>query len=94
MKSKRIVVTYLGLTKPLVGKLNETLLLDNDELLGLLRELFKKHGSEFKNAVFDESSSSVKPNILISVNGKVVRDLAEKLKDGDAVVISTVTVGG
>jgi len=90
----RIEVNYLGYVRPLTQKFEETVSLDDSNILGLLKQLFKEYGLKFRRAIFDEITNSVKSSILILVNGKLVTNLEEKLEEGDRVVISTVAAGG
>ncbi len=68
-----------------------------DDLADLLRQLSKKYGNKFRDAVFDEEQTDLNSEIIILVNGRHVQHLNgihTKLAANDLVAIFPVVAGG
>lgn len=95
----KLTVEYLGYIKQALGITQP----ENIELKpeasarDLLVLLAKKHGEQFKKAIYDPRDSSLKPYHIIAINGIMINllsDLDTKLKDSDRVTIMPVVTGG
>ncbi len=58
----------------------------------ILTELVKKYGNDFKN-IIDPQTDKISNDILVMLNGKVIREIEEKIQDKD-VLMFTLPVGG
>jgi MoaD family protein len=95
----KVTVNYLGSIKQTLGlKQSEQVeLKDNASLVDLLSMLAEKHGSPFKNSVYEPKDTDLKPYYILSVNGALLNQLnglETPLKDGDHLIFMPVVTGG
>jgi len=67
------------------------------DLADLLQQLSKKFGSQFRDAVFDETQTGLNEEIIILVNGRHVQHLNgihTELTPSDLIAIFPVVAGG
>ena len=70
---------------------------DRPTLMDLLNALFEEFGAALEEAVFDRSGDTLKPGILVAVNGKnayLLDGTATLLCEGDYIVIGFAFRGG
>ena len=63
----------------------------------VIKALVKKHGPEFKKAVFDENKERIRSVYNIFVNGipiNAITELKKKVKMGDVIAIAPIAAGG
>jgi len=91
---KKLKVKYLMYFKDLAGVEEENIIVDNDITIRKLIEILaKRHGEEFYKQLIDEMSGEIKHGILISVNGKTIQRIDEKVLGGE-IVFSIASTGG
>lgn len=95
----KVKVEYLGHVKNIIGSGREEEIEIKEEasITDLLMMLSEKYGDPFKKAVYEKSSSDVKPNYIITVNGYLLNQLngvETKLKNGDHVTLLPIVSGG
>lgn len=59
----------------------------------VLDELAKRYGRDFEQVV-DRKAGTVSPEFLVSINGRIVRDVDVKLNDGDVIILTVPASGG
>jgi MoaD family protein len=89
-------VEYLGYIRTsLSGNRKEEIeIRDNASITDLLKILTVKYKTPFKEVVYDPTTTQLKSNVVISVNGYLVNDIATKLNNGDHVLFLPILVGG
>jgi len=95
----KVEVEFFSLTEDLTKVKKQEVILEQEtpNLMDLLQVLSEKFGLAFENAVFDRSSNSLKPGILVAVNGKnayLLQGTGTCLNEGDHVVIGYAFRGG
>jgi molybdopterin synthase sulfur carrier subunit len=92
-------VEYLGHVRNIIGsaKEEEIKIKDGSSIADLLTVLSEKYGEPFKKAVYEKSSTDVKSNYIITVNGYLLnqlKGLETKLKNNDHVTLLPIVSGG
>ena len=59
----------------------------------ILSKLTKKYGNDFKN-ILNLQTGKIANDILVMLNGKGIREIDEKIKDGDVLIFSLPVGGG
>ena len=59
----------------------------------ILTDLAKKYGNDF-NDVIDPQTDKISNDLLVMLNGKIIRDIQEKIKDKDVLIFSLPVGGG
>ncbi len=59
----------------------------------ILAELARKIGNDFNN-VINTQTGKIANDILVMLNGKVIREINEKIKNGDVLIFSLPVGGG
>ena len=67
---------------------------DNASITDLLKRLTEKYKTPFKEIVYDQDTTELKSNVVISVNGHLSNDVNTKLRNGDHVLFLPILVGG
>jgi molybdopterin converting factor small subunit len=82
--------TFREITKKrkIIQKINE-----DCTFRDILADLVKKYGNDFNN-IKDSQTGKISNDILVMVNGKVIRDIEEKIKDKDVLIFSLPVGGG
>lgn len=94
-----MIVDYLGHIKNLlrVGQSEEVSLKGGALVSDLLLFLVEKHGTVFKDAIYEPNGLDLKANFILSVNGLLLNQLngvKTRLKDGDRVALMPIVSGG
>lgn len=92
-------VEYLGYIKKIIGngREEEVEVRDNAVVADLLTLLSEKYGDPFRKAIYAPSSTDVKSNFIVTVNGYLLNQLdgvETRLKDGDHVILMPIVSGG
>jgi MoaD family protein len=92
-------VEYLGHVRNIIGSVREeeVKIKDGSSVADLLMVLSEKYGEPFKKAVYERSSTDVKSNYIITVNGYLLnqlKGLETKLKNHDHVTLLPIVSGG
>lgn len=94
----RIRVQYLGQIRAILNKKNEEVEVPpKTTVYELLKRLSKKYGKEFKVEVFEDDGENVREGVIVTVNGKAVKQLRgidTPLKLGDIVALLPLFAGG
>ncbi len=86
-------IQFHAMFKEIVGKKEIVHEIYSETTLGeILNMLARRYGKDFEETI-DKKTGQVDVNTLVMLNGKNVRDINEKLKDKDLIII-TVPVGG
>ncbi|NJE13170.1 MoaD/ThiS family protein [Thermococcus sp. LS2] len=85
---KTVHLMYAGKVSEITGKLREKIEV-NDEctIHDILEELAVQYGPRFEKEVFDHKKGTMPYDIVVLINGSIVRDFNKKLNDGDFVSI-------
>lgn len=90
-------ISYFAYIRDYTGEKQTVLNTPVTDLGDLLRQLSSRYGSQFRNAVLDETQADLSPLIIILVNGRHVKHLDgihTKLSAEDTVSIFPVVAGG
>jgi len=95
----KVKVEFLGHVKNVIGsgREEEVEISEDASIVDLLFMLSEKYGEPFKKAIYEKSSTDVKPNYIITVNSYLLNQLngiGTKLKNGDYVTILPIVSGG
>jgi MoaD family protein len=91
----KVIFRYAGIVSEITGKLSEEIEIGAEtKLSDILRRLASQYGLRFKEHVFNYEANKPAPNILILLNGKIIRDYDRKINDGDFVSIIPMVSGG
>lgn len=89
----RVKVLLHANFREIVGKREIVKEIDSNSLLkDVLDKLAKKYGKDFKQIV-DSKKGIISLEFLVSINGRIVRDIDTKLNNGDILMI-TIPAGG
>jgi MoaD family protein len=83
----KVEVLYFANFKDITGKDREFIELNENTLIGLTSKIFRKY-EPIKNLIWDDRIKSLKKNISLVINDKVVQDKEKKqltLADGDKI---------
>lgn len=89
----KLFIEYLGPFRSITGKRTETLKINASNLQDVLNFLIAKYGFKFEREVFN-SDKTVKPYILIVLNGTMTRELGITVKENDRIAIVYPAEGG
>ena len=91
----KITLSYFAQVRQAAGVETETLdFPDGSDLAAVIAEVAKQHGDELRALVLDDDGS-VRPSILLLLNGAPVpRGTSPTLDDGSAVSIFSAVAGG
>ena len=94
----RVKVKLLGDFRGLIGRDSLFMELENQAVIGeLVQKLAEESSPEFKRALIDPELDDPRPNTLIIVNGREIsalQGLETEVRDGDEVVVISVSHGG
>lgn len=95
----KVKVEYLGHIKNILGskREEEVEIEESSSVTDLLLILSEKYGLPFKKTIYERSSTDVKPNYIITVNGYLLNQLdgvKTKLKNGDHITLLPIVSGG
>lgn len=95
----RVKVEYLGHIRNIIRseREEEVEMGEGSSIEDLLLKLSERYGEPFKKAVYESSSTDVKANYIITVNGYLLNQLngiKTKLKHGDHVILLPIVSGG
>ncbi|MEM3731012.1 MAG: MoaD family protein [Candidatus Bathyarchaeia archaeon] len=95
----RVKVEYLGHIRNIIRseREEEVEIGEGSSIEDLLLKLSERYGETFKKAVYEPSSTDVKANYIITVNGYLLNQLngiKTKLKHGDHVILLPIVSGG
>jgi MoaD family protein len=89
----RVKIQLFAMFREIAGKKEIVKDIHSGMTLGeVLVELARKYDKDFAETI-DEKIGQVDFNTLVMLNGRNIRDIDEKLKDNDLIII-TVPVGG
>ncbi|NJE13169.1 MoaD/ThiS family protein [Thermococcus sp. LS2] len=92
---KTVHLMYAGKVSEITGKLKEDIKIDDEcTVYDLLKKLTMRYTPGFKKEVFDPEKAETMPDVIILINGSIVRDFNKKLNDGDFVSILQAVSGG
>ena len=94
----KIDVEYLGFIKNMLGKRREELTMVQGTMLAdLLNKLSEIYGQRFKKEVYEPGDADLKTGFAVTVNGilsEQLKGMSTQLKQGDHVILMTITGGG
>jgi len=92
-----VKVKYLGVIIPRVSEKEEKIRIRGKTVVDLVNELSNRHGAKFRNLFFNPKTNLMIPQVMISVNGRLISDLnyfETKLEDEDEVLFFFPVMGG
>lgn len=95
----KVEVEFFSIIEEITKVKKKTVLLENERptLMDLLHVLFEEFGLAFEDAVFDRIGTTLKPGILVALNGKnayLLEGTGTLLNAGDRIVIGFAFRGG
>jgi len=95
----KVAIEFFSLIEEITKVRKKEIILEKDapSVADVLHVLTEEFGLSFEKAVFDRSSNTLKPGILVAVNGKnvyLLQGMGTGLNEGDVIVIGYAFRGG